>query len=102
MQAGPYNGVHIGIAVGNKWREGKMIPDRELGKKYELAPKEVFRYLQIGHVLKAKLSTGTMIPEASPLKARLFIEHVPKKAISLICRKIINNTPDTLVILRCK
>ena len=93
----------IGIStIGDVWRAGNVIPWPELQKEFELRPTEVFRYLQVRQALRAKLTPGTVLLEASPFEMRLFPEHMPKKAISLIYRKWINNSPDLLITLRHK
>ena len=79
---------------------GNIIPWSTLQCEYQLTAKEVFRYLQVRSALRSKLLPGTTIPEFSPLEARLFFEHMSKKAISLTYKKLLNNIPDLLQMLR--
>ena len=93
----------IGIStLGEVWRNGGIVPWDELKSEYRLAPNEVFLYMQVRHALKARLPEEVALPETSPLEARLFSEYMPKKAISLTYRKILNNTPEAMPATRKK
>ena len=62
----------IGISkVGELWARGDVIQWEDLRREYHMASKEMYRYLQITHAIRAKLPRGTDVPEASPLESRL-------------------------------
>lgn len=91
----------IGISkVGDIWKKGNSIPFDQLQKDYRLAQTETFRYMQIKHALQKALPHEIQLPEASLLEDKVLTEHLRKKAISLIYKKIINNQPDPMVSLK--
>ena len=91
----------IGIfRVGDLRKDGDIVTWPSLQSDYELAPGEVYKYIQIRHAIRTTLPRGDELPEASPLERRLLGEHMSRKATSLTYRKIINNMPDTLLQLK--
>ena len=93
----------IGIStVEGMWFGTDVKPWRELREEFQLAPTEVFRYLQIRHAIRSKVPKDTPLPDPSPLEARLLSGYMECKAISLTYCTLINNTPDTMARLRGK
>ncbi|KAJ1129276.1 hypothetical protein NDU88_007647 [Pleurodeles waltl] len=91
----------IGIAkVGDLWTHGAALPYTDRQADFQLAPAEVFRYLQIHHALHKILPKGEDPTESSQLEDNLLTEFMPRKAVSFTYLKLINNSPDTLGSLR--
>ena len=88
--------------VGELWANGDVISWPDLQSEFQLAPGEMYKYLQICHAFRSALPQGLDIPEASPLEIRLLEEQMSKKATSLTYRKIINNMSHVLLQLKAQ
>ena len=102
-QQGFKNWDLLGISqVRDMMSNGKVKKWEELKQEYQLAPAEIFRFLQIRNALTKILPKDIKIEETSPLESRLLGDPMLKKAVSMTYQKLLHNTPDQLTKLRRK
>ncbi|KAJ1206672.1 hypothetical protein NDU88_002073 [Pleurodeles waltl] len=91
----------IGIEyLGDMWRGGSLLTFEELKQENEMGQSECYKLLQLGHTLHRHIVEGEQLPESSPLEDRLLTESLLGRAISLVYKKIMNNSSDPLGSLR--